>query len=194
MKIVEAVAQTSGVGAKQQRAGEPPESDASGALLTASEGSPRLICLDTHPWSWRSITNNFRSVTFVQQPPSGARARIRARLGCCSACGKRASRRRRPTRYSSCSDAAAPPRVLDLDRTGSLRLAAGSATNQKYVSTRSTICGFFAPAGLPQGSSCQRDDARGRGGDHRSFFFLKQSDKYSLATLRGRPSGGSPTS
>ena len=65
----DAVAQTSVVGAKQQRADDPPKSDATRALLTASAGSARLICLDAHARSWRSITNNFRSVTFVQQRP-----------------------------------------------------------------------------------------------------------------------------
>ena len=29
-----------------------------------------MICLDADRCSWRSITTNFRSVTFVKQPPS----------------------------------------------------------------------------------------------------------------------------
>ncbi len=81
----EAVAQTSALGAKQQRAGEPSESDASGALLTASGGSARLICLDTHRWYWRSTTNNFRSVTFVQQPHEAAALSTPRRAGLNSA-------------------------------------------------------------------------------------------------------------
>ena len=39
-----------------------------GELLRASAGSVRLICLDADRCSWRSITNNFRSVTFVKRP------------------------------------------------------------------------------------------------------------------------------
>ena len=35
--------------------------------LRASAGSARLICLDADRCSWRSITNNFRSVTFAKQ-------------------------------------------------------------------------------------------------------------------------------
>ena len=64
----EAVSQTNGIGAKQQRLGEPLETDASGELLRASVASARLICLDADTCSWRSITNNFRSVTFVKRP------------------------------------------------------------------------------------------------------------------------------
>ncbi len=64
----EAVSQTNGIGVKQQRLGEPPETDASGELLSASAGSARLICLGADRCSWRSITNNFRSVTFVKRP------------------------------------------------------------------------------------------------------------------------------
>ena len=70
LPFVEAVSQTNGIGAKQQRLGEPLETDASGELLRASVGSARLICLDADTCSWRSITNNFRSVTFVKRPPS----------------------------------------------------------------------------------------------------------------------------
>jgi hypothetical protein len=70
----EAVSQTNGIGAKQQRLGEPPETDASGELLRASVGSARLICLDADTCSWRSITNNFRSVTFVKRPRRPAAA------------------------------------------------------------------------------------------------------------------------
>jgi hypothetical protein len=62
--------QTNGTGAKEQRLGEPPETDASGELLRASAGSARLICLDADRCSWRSITNNFRSVAFAKQPQS----------------------------------------------------------------------------------------------------------------------------
>jgi hypothetical protein len=54
----EAVSQTNGIGAKQQRLGEPPETDALGGLLRASAGSGRLICLRADRCSWRSITNN----------------------------------------------------------------------------------------------------------------------------------------
>jgi hypothetical protein len=64
----EAVSQTNGIGAKEQGLGEPPETDASGELLRASAGCARLICLDANPRAWCSITNNFRSVTFVKQP------------------------------------------------------------------------------------------------------------------------------
>jgi len=64
----EAVSQTNGIGAKQQRLGEPLETHASGAVLRASAGSARLICLDADLCFWRSITNNFRSVTFVKRP------------------------------------------------------------------------------------------------------------------------------
>jgi hypothetical protein len=56
--------------------GEPPETDASRGLLTASAGSGRLIYLDADRCSWRSITNNFRSVTFVKRPPSRAALRV----------------------------------------------------------------------------------------------------------------------
>ena len=49
--------------------------DASGELLRASAGSVRLICLDADRCSWRSITNNFRSVTFVKRPRRHAEAR-----------------------------------------------------------------------------------------------------------------------
>jgi hypothetical protein len=72
--LVEAVSQTNGIGAEQQGLGEPPETDASGELLAASAGSGRLIYLDADRCSWRSITNNFRSVTFVKRPPSAAAA------------------------------------------------------------------------------------------------------------------------
>ncbi len=64
----EAVSQTNGIGAKEQWLGGQRKRDASGALLRASAGSARLICLDAERCSWRSITNNFRSVTFVKQP------------------------------------------------------------------------------------------------------------------------------
>ena len=67
-RIVEAVSQTNGTGAKRQRLGRQRKRDASGELLRASAGSARLICLDAERCSWRSITNNFRSVTFVKQP------------------------------------------------------------------------------------------------------------------------------
>jgi hypothetical protein len=76
-KIVEAVSQTNGIGVNEQRLREPPETDASGDLLRASARSARLICLDANLGAWRSITNNFRSVTFVKQPPSQARAKER---------------------------------------------------------------------------------------------------------------------
>ena len=72
--LVEAVSQTNGIGAKQQQLGEPLEADASGELLRASAGSARLISLDEDLCSWCSITNSFRSVTFVKQPPSEPRA------------------------------------------------------------------------------------------------------------------------
>jgi len=68
--LVEAVSQTNGIGANQQRLGEPAETDVSGELLRASAGSGRLICLGADRCSWHSITNNFRSVTFAKQPPS----------------------------------------------------------------------------------------------------------------------------
>jgi hypothetical protein len=64
----EAVSQTNGTGAKQQRLGGQRKRDASGELLRASAGSAGLICLDAERCSWRSITNNFWSVTFVKQP------------------------------------------------------------------------------------------------------------------------------
>jgi len=81
-ELVEAVSQTNGIGAKQQRLGEPPETDASGELLRASVGSARLICFDADTCSWRSITNNFRSVTFVKRPPSAAAAKSGAPRVC----------------------------------------------------------------------------------------------------------------
>ena len=68
LRVVEAVSQTNGIGAKEQRLGEPPETGASGELVRASGGCARLICLDANPCAWCSITNNFRSVTFVKQP------------------------------------------------------------------------------------------------------------------------------
>ena len=52
------------------------ETDASGELLRASAGSARLICLGADRRSWRSITNNFRSVIFVKRPPSAATATV----------------------------------------------------------------------------------------------------------------------
>jgi hypothetical protein len=67
-----AVSQTNGIGAEQQRLGGHRKRDASEELLRASAGSARLTCLDAERCSWRSITNNFRSVTFVKQPPSNA--------------------------------------------------------------------------------------------------------------------------
>jgi len=84
--LVWAVSQTNGIGATQQRVGEPPETDASRKLLRASAGSARLICLDADRRSRRSITINFRSVTFVKQPPSNpgansAGASVTARRG-----------------------------------------------------------------------------------------------------------------
>ena len=80
--VVEAVSQTNGIGAKQQRLGEPPETDASGELLRASVGSARLICFDADTCSWRSITNNFRSVTFVKRPPSAPVVSLRPSRAC----------------------------------------------------------------------------------------------------------------
>jgi hypothetical protein len=87
----DAVSQTNGIGAKQQRLGEPPETDASGQLLTASAGSVRLICLDADRRSWQSITNNFRSFTFVKQPPSRGEAAGPA-VRAASACSDRTHR------------------------------------------------------------------------------------------------------
>jgi hypothetical protein len=76
-EVVEAVSQTNGIGVNEQRLREPPETDASGDLLRASARSARLICLDANLGAWRSITNNFRSVTFVKQPPSTPEASSR---------------------------------------------------------------------------------------------------------------------
>jgi hypothetical protein len=73
--LAEAVSQTNGTGAKQQRLGGQRKRDASGELLRASAGSAGLICLDAERCSWRSITNNFWSVTFVKQPRLNGTAR-----------------------------------------------------------------------------------------------------------------------
>ena len=78
LQIVEAVSQTNGIGAKQTRAWRAAGNGrVSESSWRASVGSARLICLDADTCSWRSITNNFRSVTFVKRPPSDSEAALR---------------------------------------------------------------------------------------------------------------------
>lgn len=67
-------ASASDIGAVQQRAGGPPESDAAGVLLTAAAGSVRfIVSTRTRGVAARSHTI-FRSVTCAQQPQRPPRA------------------------------------------------------------------------------------------------------------------------